>query len=269
MPNDDQQADPDVVADWLIHLLDRHTARLTRPEFLKAVRALSARYVERRAALADRPALDSAGKRAAFAAFYGPLHFLATRSVMRALGLGDRRIDILLDLGCGTGVTSAAWTLEARTPPHVWGIDRDTWALAEARWNWRQLGVHGRAVRADLVDVAQAAAAGRFGLGDIRRVGFVLGWSVNELTQTSRARLLESLRILAGRSAGVLVLEPISRAVAPWWPEWEQGLAACGGRADMWKFDSPLPASLAELDEAAGFRRSALGVRSLYCGPQA
>src|SRR4051794_40832473 len=79
---------PCVVADidrWCEALIARHTASLSRPEFLKAVRALSARYVEARGRLADRSPIDSAGKRAAFAAFYAPLHFVTMREVVRAL----------------------------------------------------------------------------------------------------------------------------------------------------------------------------------------
>ncbi len=59
---------------------------MTRSEFLKAIRALSARYVERRGVLADRSPIDSAGKRAAFAGFYAPLHFLTVRAVVASPG---------------------------------------------------------------------------------------------------------------------------------------------------------------------------------------
>src|SRR5262245_7039463 len=64
----------DVTA-WLDALVARHTANLSPPQFFKAIRALSARYVESRGRLPDRSPVDSAGKRAAFAAFYAPLHF--------------------------------------------------------------------------------------------------------------------------------------------------------------------------------------------------
>ena len=40
----------------------------------------------RHCALPDRNPLDSAGKRAAFAGFYAPLHFLTTREVITGLG---------------------------------------------------------------------------------------------------------------------------------------------------------------------------------------
>jgi methylase of polypeptide subunit release factors len=137
----------DRINGWLEWLVARHTAALTRPEFLKAVRALSARYVERRADLPRRRAADSAGKRAAFAAFYGPLHFLIVCEIVRRTGLAGVTADVVLDLGCGTGVAGAAWALSARDAPlAVVGLDRDRWALDEARWNWHRLGVWGSAL---------------------------------------------------------------------------------------------------------------------------
>ena len=75
---------------WLAALQHRHRAALTSAEFLKALRALSVRYVERRSELRSRSPLDSAGKRAAFAAFYAPLHFVTTQEVVRALSAGPK-----------------------------------------------------------------------------------------------------------------------------------------------------------------------------------
>ena len=60
-------------------------ASLSRVEFLRAARALSARYVETRRTLPDRSPLDSAGKRAAFALLFGPIHFAAVAGVVDAL----------------------------------------------------------------------------------------------------------------------------------------------------------------------------------------
>src|SRR5207247_822586 len=62
----------DQLDQWLEALGARHRSSFTSSEFLKALRALSARYVERRGALPARSPLDTAGKRAAFAAFYAP-----------------------------------------------------------------------------------------------------------------------------------------------------------------------------------------------------
>src|SRR5258708_12196032 len=70
---------------WLAALEARHLASLTRPELTRALRALSSCYVERRERLTSGAALEGAGKRAAFALFYGPLHFLTVTALVRAL----------------------------------------------------------------------------------------------------------------------------------------------------------------------------------------
>jgi methylase of polypeptide subunit release factors len=142
-------------AAWLAALEQRHLANLTRQEFTRAVRALSARYVERRGQLPDRSPLDSAGKRAAFALFYAPLHFLATELVLSRTGV---RSDLkhIVDLGCGTGVCAAAWALRHENTPSLAGVDANAWAVDEARWNWRAMGLQGRATRGDLVKSARA-----------------------------------------------------------------------------------------------------------------
>ena len=65
----------------------RHLANLTRSEVARALRALSSCYVERRTKLASGAALEGAGKRAAFALFYGPLHFATVDHIVRSNGL--------------------------------------------------------------------------------------------------------------------------------------------------------------------------------------
>ena len=54
-----------------------------------------------------------AGKRAAFALFYAPLHFMAVTAVVQALGADAPPPASIVDLGCGTGVAGAAWALAA------------------------------------------------------------------------------------------------------------------------------------------------------------
>src|SRR5262245_20056339 len=117
---------------WLAALEERHLANLTRSELTRALRALSSCYVERREKLAGGAALDGAGKRAAFALFYGPLHFLTVDAVVRALGAHERPVRGIHDLGCGTGAGGAAWGLAAAAPPAIAGIDRNPWAVGEA-----------------------------------------------------------------------------------------------------------------------------------------
>ncbi|MEO8071006.1 MAG: hypothetical protein ABI652_06360 [Acidobacteriota bacterium] len=261
----DAQPDADINR-WVEALIARHTAAFSRPEFLKAVRALSARYVERRRELEHRSPIDSAGKRAGFAALFAPLHFFTVRGVIRALaddGAPVSPLDEIIDLGSGTGVASAAWALALARPARLVGVDRDPWMTGEAVWNWHRLGVTGRSERSDMITVAERLAA-RLPLGSRGRRALVMGWSVNELAPASRERLLSALIPLAERGVRILIVEPLARSAVPWWNDWVDALGAVGARADEWKLDVPLPPALADLDEAAGFRRSALGARSIW-----
>jgi hypothetical protein len=252
-----------VIDAWADAVLARHMRTLARPEFLKAVRALSARYVERRSDLPRRSPLDSAGKRAAFAGFYAPLHLYTVLTIASRLEIGaSAGVTRIVDLGCGTGVSSAACALTFVHPPEVHGIDQLGWSLAEASWNWRTLGVHGRTRRGDLVEAAERLAARRAaGAG---RVLVVLGWSVNELDRADRNRLLRALLSLSGGKVSVLVIEPVSNSATPWWREWRASWQPRGAREEHWSVETPLPSVLRGIDEAAGFRRHALTAKTLY-----
>lgn len=259
------------VDEWIAALQERHRAHLTSAEFLKAVRALSVRYVERRAGLSDRSVLDSAGKRAAFAAFYAPLHFLTVRAIVQAQQAARQVSPVALrtifDLGCGSGVASAAWSLELASLANLVGIDAHAWALDEARWNWRRLELAGRTSRGDLVLgldrwLTREARRTQPSEGALGHTGIVAGWSVNELSKSSRDRLLPLLLQAAERGAGVLVIEPLAGSATPWWREWETSVTARGGLAERWRFDAPLPEPLRIVSEAAGFQREALTAKT-------
>jgi hypothetical protein len=247
---------------WLAALRDRHRSSLTSAEFFKALRALSARYVERRTTLSQQSPLDSAGKRAAFAAFYAPLHFLTVREVVRALRGFSTGADLVVDLGCGTGAASAAVALEQTRRPDLGGVDLHPWAVAETRWTWKQLGLHGTVRRQNLVTAAEQLIKSRRKRPSPQTT-VVLAWSVNELPAHDRRRLLPILLELSERDANVLVIEPLARSTVPWWDEWARAIVAAHGRADEWRFDIALPPELAALDEAAGFQRETLGARTL------
>ena len=146
----DAGADPPQLDAWLRAAEQRYLAELTFAEVTRALRALSSCYVERRGKLADGSALDGAGKRAAFALFYAPLHALITHRVARALPAPLAPGTRLLDLGCGTGAASAAWALAAASSIEIEGFDRSAWAVSEAPWTWRACGVRGRATRTDV-----------------------------------------------------------------------------------------------------------------------
>ena len=236
---------------------------MTRSEFLKAIRALSSCYVERRGRLSEKSPMDSAGKRAAFAGFYAPLHFLTVRAIVTALGPSSAPAAIV-DLGCGTGVAGAAWALACARPPHIAGIDVNQWALDEARDTWRSLGLTGRAQRGSLL--AELDRITRAPRTRDRPPGLILGWSLNELDRPSRAKAQTRILDLAGRGASVLIVEPVARRLVPWWDDFAERAVAAGARSDEWRFTDPLPPALAELDRDAGFEREGLTARSVAFG---
>ncbi len=237
---------------WIQALEARHLANLRFSEVTRALRALSSVYVERRQGGLNK-ALDSAGKRAAFALFYGPLHFITTYSIVSAIGSGPgaRRI---LDLGCGTGAAGAAWALAADRAA-ITGIDRHPWAVAEARWTYDALGLRGTARRDDL------ARLPLIGEGDAVLAAFLL----NELADAARVALFHRLLDGARRGAQVLIVEPISLRVSPWWRDAASEVEAAGGRADEWRFAVDLPDRVRLLDKSAGLDHRELTARSLYC----
>ena len=238
---------------WLAALDERHLADLTPSEVARALRALSSCYVERREKLARGGALDSAGKRAAFALFYAPLHFLVTREIVRALPRAIQRLDHVIDLGCGTGSAGAAWAIE--TGARVTGFDRNAWAIAEANWSYRQLAVRGRAAKQD---IERAAIRGE------RGTGVLAAYSVNELTEDVRAAVLPRLLGAHQQGARILVIEPIARRLSRWWARWQQTFMEAGGSAHEWRFRTDLPDRQRTLAKAAGLDPKELTARSLF-----
>lgn len=238
--------------EWLRQLEERQLADLTFPELSRALRALSATYVERRSKLGEGAALAGAGKRAAFALFYGPLHFLLARHI--ADGLPDRfaRGGTIVDLGCGTGAAGAAWALSATDRTEVIGIDRHSWAIEEARRTYRAFGLRARVRSDDMTRVA-------FPEGSLVLAAFAL----NELDVPGRRSLLERFLAHANRRGKVVIIEPLAGFVAPWWKEWQRTIESCGGEAREWRLRTPLPAIVEKLDRAAGLDHREITGRTL------
>lgn len=246
--------------DFLRALEERHFADLTFSEVTRALRALSSAYVERReTALADHKALDGAGKRAAFALYYGPIHFLLVQHIATELGIGGgtpkgvpyiEKGGAVVDLGCGTGVAGAAIATVSTPPLRVMGIDTHPWTLDEARFTYKTFGLHS--------DVRRGHAARTRFPSDTSLV--VAAFVVNELKEADRATLLANLVAAKTR---VLIIEPISQRISPWWPEWEKAFAARGGGAHDWKFRVDLPPIVKKLAKATGLRPEVLTARSL------
>jgi len=240
---------------WMAALEARHLAELRFAEVTRALRALSSSYVERRGRLADGAALSGAGKRAAFALFYGPLHYLLLQAIVGTIPAARDVAGHIVDLGCGTGVAGAAWALACHARPSLLGLDRHPWAAAEANWTYHTLGIDGRARIADLV-------SSRLPRADAYLAAFIL----NELPDEARHVVLSGLLDRARRGAPVLIVEPLAKATVPWWPTAAREVLAAGGRADEWRVEVALPEVVARLDRAAGLRHRQVSGRSLWIG---
>lgn len=247
---------------WIDDACGRCMPPLTFPEVRKGVRALSSLYVEKRneRSWAHR-ALDGAGKRAAFATCYAPLHFLTLHHGLLSLEPSwlerpepPRRV---VDLGGGTGAAGAAVASSLERPAPVVAIDRSGWALGEARRTYAAFGLSARTVRGALPRALPQPKA-----GDV----WVAGWSVNECDEASRAELLRGFEAACSAGIRLIVAEPLAGPVTPWWDDWRERLARHGVRAATVREGIDLPAWLRKLDLAAGLDHSTLGAR-LFWGP--
>ena len=201
-------------------------------------------------------ALDSTGKRAAFALFYGPLHFLAVAHAVRQLGADTPAPASILDIGCGTGAGGAAWALAGGTAS-ITGIDRHPWAVEEARRTYRDLGLRGHARVGDL---ARASVSGYKGV--------VAAYVLNELPDQPRRRIEDHLSGAAQRGTRVLIVEPIARRITPWWDDTavRLGTVAPRARTDEWRVPIELPPMLRMFDRAAGLDHREITFRTMYLG---
>jgi hypothetical protein len=238
---------------WFDALEKRHLANLTFSEVRRAVQALSSIYVESRRRIDSGAPLDGAGKRAAFAMFYAPLHLLLVRQIVKALDAGRQPPSAILDFGCGTGAAGAGWALECRAEPRLIGVDRNTWALHECNWVYQQLGLRGTTRSADIRTLRIPA-----------ETAVIAAFSINEIDDEARSLVLHHFLKVAERGAPVLVVEPIASRGVSWWDEWSEAFRANGGRDDRWRFRIELPEKLRLMDKAAGLDHRELTGRSLW-----
>ncbi len=245
---------------WLAAARERQGALATR-DLRSVIQAVSRVYVEerRRGDLGGR-ATGGTARRAAFACYYAPLHFLTVWHLAAALredGVLAAAVRRIVDLGCGTGAVGAAIAVGAEGPPPVVGLDALGWALGEARHTYRAFGLRGRTRRGVL-----PGALPRLREGDLA----VCGWFLNECDDAARLAMRDALREGVGAGAQLLVVEPLSGRIAPWWEEWVREGERFGLRAGIWKHEVDLPEPLRTLDHAAGLDHGTLGARWL-AGP--
>ena len=217
----------------------RHLAELTFPGGVASAAGTVVGVRGTPATARRRRGLDGAGKRAAFALFYAPLHFLLIRHVDRSAAGGQGGIPALVDLGCGTGRRAPRGRRRAaceRTPP-VAGSIATRGRSAEAR--------------DDLPCVRPPRAASAS--GDARRIDAADRWRPwscrvhgERVGAPARSTLLAALMSHAQSGGRVLVVEPLAGFVAPWWSDWQRAFEAAGGRADEWRSEGRSPADRRE-----------------------
>jgi len=244
----------DRFAHWIAALEAKHLAELTFPEVSRALRALSSTYVERRQKLAQGAALSGAGKRAAFALFYGPLHHLLLTHIVENLPSASANVQTLLDLGCGTGASGAAWAAACAKPPRLMGIDRHPWAIGEAAATYRAFRIPATVRQGDIATVMLPKGP----------VSILAAFTMNELGDPERDALLARLVERGAQGDRVLIVEPLAGFVARWWHRWREAFEAAGGRADEWRLRTELPPVVAKLDRAAGLNHREITGRSLW-----
>ena len=122
--------------------------------------------------------------------------------------------------------------------PAIAGVDRNTWAVQEANWTYRTLGLRGQAKTGDVVRSYPTV-----GSGAPEKTAVLLAYTVNELPPDTRALLLDRVSQSTRAGARLLIVEPIARGVTTWWDEWTTRLAPDGARADEWRFPATLPAA--------------------------
>ncbi len=237
----------------------RHLADLSFSEVSRALRALSSTYVERRERIGEGAALSGAGKRSAFALFYGPLHYLLVREIVESLNAASG-VKRLVDVGCGTGASGAAWARagakgsDESKDPAVLGLDLHPWALQEAAWTYRHFGLRARTSRVNL----SAQPLPR------ERSAWLCAFTLNELVPAARDSVITQLFERHKAGASVLIVEPLAGFVAPWWAACRRQVEEAGGRADEWRFPVELPAIVAKLDRAAGLNHRTVTGRSFW-----
>ena len=189
---------------WIQDLETRHLSDLRFAEVSRALRALSSTYIERRRTIHHGAALAGAGKRAAFALFYGPLHYLIVREVVQPNRRG-RRAEIcarrsgLWDWRLGRGMGGQDSTIRQAV-----AIDR---TLVGRRGNTNL-----PAFRRD-----RPVAPGRYDFGCVAGMagGIAGGVRRERVPADARDRLLQRFLERAARGDAVLVVEPVARRSRP------------------------------------------------------
>lgn len=239
---------------WLSNRTAAAEAELSFRQIRQGVQAVQKDYLSRMRgqALPNKP-LEGRAKRAAFATFYAAIHFRTVQSWVEEHPLQPRNgLNRIIDLGCGTGAVGSAVALSIEPHPSVLGLDRSPWAVAEARETYRSFGLQGSAQRATLPGGLPRGSRGEL---------MVAGWSINELDDAARDRLKTAIENGLERGAGLLIFEPISERISPWWSSWQSSLSRWGTEEHRFKCHWERPEWVARMDKAARMDHRILSAR--------
>lgn len=237
---------------YLQAIYQRYFNNLTFQELRRSIQVLSSLYVERRQELRKK-GIAGRGKRAAFALYYGALHFLAVQDLVSKLALDVLLLTDIVDLGCGTLATGIAWTMAMKKPPRLLGIEQQAWAANEARWAIQTTGLHGNVRVGDIVTTPWKG----------ERVGVLCAFILNELDDSERDKMANTLLVQEKPNRVTLVIEPIGNRTTPWWPIWKERVLLKNGREDVWALDLALPDWLQNLERASGLNHQPYKVKTL------
>lgn len=249
----------DVFERWVESSFERWLRELTWSEIARALGALSNDYVHRRNRVEAGDILAGRGKRAAFALYYAPRHYVLVRALLQELDPEPHPLPSVVDLGCGLGVAGAAWAAHLTPRPSLLGADLNAWALGEARTAARALELDARFVHSPVERLrwptTPAAIAATF--------------TVNELTDSARTALRTELLARHARGSAVLIVEPLALRSLRWWPHWATAFVDAGGRAVEFRLPAAealalTPKRVVELGRSAHLDPSELGARALW-----
>jgi len=249
----------DVFERWVEASFERWLGELTWSEIARALGALSNDYVRRRHRVEAGDILAGRGKRAAFALYYAPRHYVLLRALLRELDAGPHAAGTVVDLGCGLGVAGAAWAAHRGGQGTVVGADVNNWALGEARTAARALALDARFVHSPVERLRWPTTP----------AAIVAAFTVNELAASARSALRTELLARHTRGSAVLIVEPLAQRSVPWWPEWGKAFVAAGGRVVEFRLPAAevlalTPKRVVDLGRSAHLDPSELGARALW-----
>lgn len=249
----------DVFEAWVEACFRRWLGELKWSEIARALGALSNDYVRRRARVEAGDILAGRGKRAAFALYYAPRHYVLVRALLGELEPEARRRPQIVDLGCGLGVAGAAWAAHGGGPVTLFGVDLNDWALGEARTAARAMGFDAHFVHCPLERLRWPASP----------AAIVAAFTVNELADSARTALRVELLARHARGSAVLIVEPLALRAVPWWQDWTTAFEDAGGRAVEFRLPqadalAQTPERVVALGRSAHLDPSELGARALW-----